>query len=78
QCQFFRNCIFNDTAATINPKFVVGRRETCFANSDDTNLASLDSSPTSFDVSYFKNLACERAAPLRPCDFGCGAHRGRE
>ncbi|CAN1150887.1 Peroxidase (Fragment), partial [Linum perenne] len=60
QCQFFRNRIFNDTAATINPKFVVGRRETCFANSDDTNLASLDSSPTSFDVSYFKNLTVKK------------------
>ncbi|CAN1134223.1 Peroxidase 70 [Linum perenne] len=60
QCQFFRNRIFNDTAATINPNFAAGRRETCFANSGDTNLASLDSSPARFDVSYFKNLAAKK------------------
>ncbi|CAN1771876.1 Cationic peroxidase 1 [Linum perenne] len=54
------NRIFNDTAATINPNFAAGRRETCFANSGDTNLASLDSSPARFDVSYFKNLAAKK------------------
>ncbi|CAN1771875.1 Cationic peroxidase 1 [Linum perenne] len=47
-------------AATINPNFAAGRRETCFANSGDTNLASLDSSPARFDVSYFKNLAAKK------------------
>ncbi|CAN1771881.1 Cationic peroxidase 1 [Linum perenne] len=46
--------------ATINPNFAAGRRETCFANSGDTNLASLDSSPARFDVSYFKNLAAKK------------------
>ncbi|CAN1771883.1 Cationic peroxidase 1 [Linum perenne] len=43
-----------------NPNFAAGRRETCFANSGDTNLASLDSSPARFDVSYFKNLAAKK------------------
>ncbi|CAN1797830.1 Peroxidase (Fragment) [Linum perenne] len=51
-----RNRIFNDT----DPKFVAGRRETFFANSGDTNLASLDSSPTRFNFSYFKNLAAKK------------------
>ncbi|CAN1771880.1 Cationic peroxidase 1 [Linum perenne] len=45
-------------AAFLN--FAAGRRETCFANSGDTNLASLDSSPARFDVSYFKNLAAKK------------------
>ncbi|CAN1771879.1 Cationic peroxidase 1 [Linum perenne] len=65
RCATYRQRAHGDSnidsgAATINPNFAAGRRETCFANSGDTNLASLDSSPARFDVSYFKNLAAKK------------------
>ncbi|CAN0846741.1 Cationic peroxidase 1, partial [Linum grandiflorum] len=60
QCQFFRNRIFNETSSSINPNFARDRRSNCFANSGDTNLASLDNSAASFDTSYFKNLVANK------------------
>ncbi|CAN1183440.1 hypothetical protein LINPERPRIM_LOCUS41575 [Linum perenne] len=35
--------------------------------------------PDEFRRLVLQELGCqEKAAPLRPCDFGCGAHKGFE
>nr|GMD43279.1 cationic peroxidase 1-like [Ipomoea batatas] len=54
RCTTFRSRIYNDN--NINAAFAKSLQANCPQSGGDNNLASLDTSPTSFDNAYFKDL----------------------
>ncbi|PWA70020.1 heme peroxidase [Artemisia annua] len=58
QCFTFRDHIYNDT--NIDPAFAGHLRSICPRVGDDSNLAPLDPTPSSFDTKYFNNLMKKR------------------
>lgn len=58
RCTTFRARIYNDN--NIDVSFRDARRQTCPTSGSDGNLASLDSTPSSFDNNYFQNLLNQR------------------
>lgn len=58
RCTTFRSRIYNDN--NINAAFAKSLQANCPQSGGDNNLASLDTSPTSFDNAYFKNLQSQK------------------
>nr|GLL36811.1 cationic peroxidase 1-like [Ipomoea trifida] len=58
RCTTFRSRIYNDN--NINAAFAKSLQANCPQSGGDNNLASLDTTPTSFDNAYFKDLQSQK------------------
>ncbi|KAI7754473.1 hypothetical protein M8C21_010775, partial [Ambrosia artemisiifolia] len=58
RCTTFRNRLYNDN--NINATFAASLRPNCPSSGGDNNLSPLDSSPTTFDNRYYRDLINQR------------------
>ncbi|OIT00378.1 PREDICTED: cationic peroxidase 1-like [Nicotiana attenuata] len=58
RCTTFRNRLYNE--ANINASFATSVKANCPQSGGNNNLSPLDTSPTSFDNVYFKNLQIQK------------------